>query len=58
MPPSREANVETMIYIMNYGQIVPPGQSYLDCIMDGDLAFSIHLRYLSETVRRTERGTL
>ncbi len=54
-PPSGETKADAMIYIMNYGSIVPPGQNYLDCIMDGYRAFGFHLRYLSEAVRRTER---
>jgi hypothetical protein len=56
MSPSEKAKADAMIYIMNCGHIVPPGQPYLDCIADGYRAFGFHQRYLSEAVRRAERS--
>jgi len=56
VPPSGETMTDAMIYIMNYGYIIPPSETYLKCIKDGYQAVNFHLRYLSEAVRRTERN--
>jgi hypothetical protein len=58
IPHAAATEVETMIYIVNHGQLTPPSQPYLDCIVDGYRAFGFHIRYLSEAVRRAERSTM
>ena len=53
VPQASVPSVEAMIYIMNYGSLTPPSQTYLDCIKEGYRTFAFHQRYLAEAVRRT-----
>lgn len=56
IPQASIHDAEAMIYIINYGYMALPSQTYLDCIKDGYQAVGFNQRYLSEAVRRTGRN--
>lgn len=53
--PTEVTEVSAMIYIMNQGHPAPPNVGYLDTIERGYRAVGLHLRYLAEGFRRTQR---
>ncbi len=57
MSQTATLEMEAMIYIMNYGCLAPPNQTYLDCIREGYRTVGFNQRYLSEAVRRTIRSS-